>query len=782
MTALMLFTTAWVAGIIISNITEVPFPWFLLAVPAAVVLLTGWGNERWARRGAAMLLALLLGANRLLLAQPEINKDHIAFYNDCGEINLEGVLDGELDRRTSQTIGRMKAEKLTFPSGETQTVHGHVLVTLPPFGHARYGDRIVIQGFLDTPPVYDSFSYKEQLSRQGIYSVFHAQSYTVVASHRANIVRDVILQLKTHLHQILLHLYAEPYASLLSGILLGIESGIPNPLKEAFNATGTGHIVAISGFNLSIVAGGIANLTRRLFKKRGRTWAAIAGVWIYVILVGASAAVLRAGVMSTLGVIAIHEQRKVHGPTALATAVFVLTLINPFTLWDLGFQLSFTATLGMVLYTRPLEKFLQTVLEQWLKPEHAAALVGWSSDSLLVTIAAQMVTVGVIVGTFQRLSVVSLLTNFMILPAQFYIMLFGGISLLSGLVLLPVAHIFAWLAWIFLAYTTYIVNLFARVPGASIALERVTLPVIWAYFTVLAAVTWLLRSKKDERIKIWAWIKALHPTVIVTGAALIVIAVIASVSVPDGKLHVVFMDVGAGEAVYIRTPHGKQILVDGGKDSPQTLTQIGQELPFWDRSLDVVILTSPDKDRLAGLVGVLERYEVKTIITGIETASGPYYDEWLRLLSEREQNQPTAVTLVAKAGDHWTVDEDISLDVLWPPATEQGPLVLQLKYSSTGVLLPGNATTLVEEVLVDQYRDNLRSAVLLVPRYGAGTSATPAFLQTVNPEIAVATGDRPVSPYVLARLGNIPLYTTTQNGRITLVSTGSVLKVHTTRD
>jgi competence protein ComEC len=729
-----------------------------------------------------MLLALLLGATRLLLAQPEINKEHIAFYNDYGEISLEGVLDGELDRRTSQTIGRMKAVNLTFPSGETRTVHGHVLVILPPFGHARYGDRIVSQGFLDTPPVYDSFSYKEQLSQQGIYSVFRAQSCTILASHTANIVRDVILQLKSHLHQILLHLYAEPYASLLSGILLGIESGIPSPLKEAFNATGTGHIVAISGFNLSIVAGGIANLTRRLFKKRGKTWAAIAGIWLYVILVGASAAVLRAGVMSTLGVIAIHEQRKVHGPTALAAAVFILTLINPFTLWDLGFQLSFAATLGMVLYTRPLEMYLQTFLEQWLKPEHAVALVGWSSDSLLVTIAAQFVTVGVIVGTFRRLSVVSLLTNFLILPAQFYIMLFGGISLLSGLVLLPVAQLFAWIAWVFLAYTTHIVDLFARLPRASIALERVTLPVIWAYFTVLAAVTWLLSSKKDERLKIWSWLKALHPTVIVTGTALIVIAVIASMSVPDGKLHIVFMDVGAGEAVFIRTPHGKQILVDGGKDSPQTLSQIGQQLPFWDRSLDVVILTSPDRDRLAGLVGVLGRYKVNTIITGIETASGPFYDEWMRLLSEREQNQPATVTLVAKAGDYWTVDEDLSIDVLWPPAAEQGPLVLQLKYGSTGVLLPGNATTLVEEELVDRYRDNLRNAVLLVPRYGAGTSATPALLQAVSPEIAVVTGDQSVSPYVLARLGNIPLYTTTQNGKITLISTRSVLDVHTTRD
>ena len=144
-------------------------------------------------------------------------------------------------------------------------------------------------------------------------------------------------------------------------------SGIPDTLEDAFNATGTGHIVAISGFNLSIVAGGFAVLARRILKKRGRIWVAIIGLWLYVILVGGSAAVLRAGVMSTLGIVATHEQRKVHGPTALAAAVFFLTLLNPYALWDVGFQLSFTATLGMVLYTQPFENRLQTLLEGWFE-------------------------------------------------------------------------------------------------------------------------------------------------------------------------------------------------------------------------------------------------------------------------------------------------------------------------------------------------------------------------------------------------------------------------------
>ena len=781
MTALMLFTTAWVTGILISQGASVPFPWLMLTVPTALVLLIGWGDARWARRGAAMLIALLLGAGRLDLAQPQINENHIAFYNDRGEMTLEGVLDSELDIRSTKTLVRMKAIRLTFDNGESQSVHGHVLVTLPPFGDTHYGDRVVVEGLLETPPVFDTFSYKDYLEHQGIYAVFRAHNCTILASHQGGVVRDIILRFKGHAHNVILNLYPEPQAALLSGILLGIESGIPNSLDDDFNATGTGHIVAISGFNLSIVAGGFASLARRIFKKRGKTFAALTGLWLYVFLVGASAAVLRAGVMATLGVIAVHEQRKVHGPTALAAAVLVLTLLNPYAIWDVGFQLSFAATLGMVLYTLPLENRLQSLLEGWLKPEHATSIVRLSSESLLVTIAAQLVTVGVTVSTFQRLSLVSLLTNLLILPVQLYIMLFGGVSLLVGLVFQPLAQLLAWISWVFLAYTTTVVNLLAQLPQASIPLGRVTMPVIWTYFTMLAFVTWWLRSTRDERQRIVTWVKALNPTVVITLLAVVVLAVIASVTVPDGKLHVTFLDVGAGEAVLIQTPHGKQVLVDGGVDGALTLAQVGRRLPFWDRSLDMIVLTSPDKARLTGLVAVLKRYQVDTVVTGVETSSGEVYAEWERLLSERTEEEST-LTIVTKVGDQWALEDDVILDVLWPPATEQGPLVLQLTYANTRVLLPGDATTVVEEALVKQYGQHLRSEVLLIPRQAANTAATPDFLQAVIPEVVVVTGDKPVSPYVLARLGDIPLYRTAKHGNVEFIMNGKTLKIHTSRD
>ena len=158
----------------------------------------------------------------------------------------------------------------------------------------------------------------------------------------------------------------------------------------------------------------------------------------------------------------------------------------------------------------------------------------------------------------------------------------------------------------------------------------ITSSVIWAYYAVLAGVTWLVRSTREERQQFMNWVKTRNPTVVIAILAIIVLLVIAGITVPDGKLHVTFLDVGAGEAIFIQTPRGRQVLVDGGRDGARTLAQVGRQLPFWDRNLDMVVLTSPDKERLVGLIGVLERYTVDIVVTGSESASSEMYAEWVR--------------------------------------------------------------------------------------------------------------------------------------------------------
>ena len=193
MTALMLFTAAWVCGILLSYSATVPLPWLLITIPTALVMIIGWGDTRWIRRGAAMLCALLLGAGRLVLAQPTIDENHVAFYTSIDSVTVPGVLTGEGEINSTRPVVKMKA--LTVPGNnfEQRSIRGNILVTFPPYSDVNYGERVQVEGILKTPSEFETFSYRTYLAHQNIYTVLDATHYRVITPHQANIVKETLL-------------------------------------------------------------------------------------------------------------------------------------------------------------------------------------------------------------------------------------------------------------------------------------------------------------------------------------------------------------------------------------------------------------------------------------------------------------------------------------------------------------------------------------------------------------------------------------------------------------
>ncbi len=488
MTPLMLFALAWMGGILFARAADVPSVWFLLALPPALVLLVGWGDRRGMRRAAAMLLGLMLGGLRFTAALPQITVDQVAYYRDHGTVAVEGVVIAEPDRRASDARLRVRVDRLAMGDGVTHTVEGRLLVYVPLYPTISYGDRIRAIGPMETPPVFDDFSYKDYLAREGIYALLRDADVTVLASHQANPVMDRLLRFKELAHQRLQSLLPEPQGSLLAGILLGTDQGIPDDLNAAFETTGTSHIVAISGFNLTMIAGLVTRVARRFLQRRGGLLVALLAIWIYVVLVGGNASVARAGVMSSLLALGQQEGRRSHGPTSLAAAVLVLSAANPYVLWDSGFQLSAAATLGMMLYVPPLAGWLTALLARWMDQERAKGVVSGLSDVLIVTLAVQITTLGITVWSFRAIPLVAPLTNLLILPAQPFIMVFGGLALAAGFVIWPLGRLFAWIAWVFLTYTIEVVRLTAELPLASIPVPEIDPAFIWGYYLLLGRV------------------------------------------------------------------------------------------------------------------------------------------------------------------------------------------------------------------------------------------------------------------------------------------------------
>jgi competence protein ComEC len=771
LTPLVAFTAAFASALVLARAALFHPLCFLLALPPALVLHFGWRHRTGGRLAAWALVGLSLGAGRWELARASLGPDHVALYNGAGEVVLTGVVV-EVDRRPNHTHLSVDAETVALPGGEPRYVRGQVLAQAPAYVPARYGDRVQLLGRLEVPPELGDFSYREYLARQGVHSLLRDAQVTVLDSHQASRWLGALFAFRERalgrVHAIL----PEPQASLLAGILLGVETGIPGDLDEAFAATGTSHIVAISGFNLTLIAGLFAALAGRLLPRPFEGPVALGGMWLYTLLVGASSAVVRAAVMGSVVILARVAERRVHGPTSLAAAALAMSAFNPYVLWDVGFQLSLAATAGLVLLTDPLTELALRGTGRALGEKGAKRVVGWLSDAVIVTVAAQITTTPIIVAHFHRLSLVTLFTNALILPAQPFVMFFGGVALVLALILQPLGRIAGWVAWVFLTYTIALVRWTAGFPRASVPTGRVGPVLVWGYYLALAAgLGWAALPQVRRR----RWLEALVRVPawqLAAGGAVASLVVVFALSLPDGRLHVFFLDVGEGDAVFVQTPGGRQLLIDGGPHPPTTLSRVGERMPFWDRSLDAVVLTAPEGRRLDGLVPLLQRYEVGFVALAPMEGRGSVHERWTTLLAAR----PPGSVGRLRAGNRWQVEEGVELRVLWPD--EEGPVVLQLVHGQTRVLLAGAATTVVEGELVARDAEALPSDVLLVPRQGAATACTPAFVEAVAPDAAVVSaGEEGPAPQLLARLLDCPLYRTDEDGTVEVVSDGRSFRV-----
>lgn len=367
-------------------------------------------------------------------------------------------------------------------------------------------------------------------------------------------------------------------------------------------------------------------------------------------------------------------------------------------------------------------------------------------------------------------------------------MLLGGLATIAGLIWLPLGQVLGWIAWLFLTYTIRAVEITASFPYASLNLGHVSPGLVWLYYGLLAGAT-LVSQQEPSRLKsMWRRLTdRLSTKILIAGLAIAAILVwVAVASLPDGKLHVVFFDVGEGDAIFIETPRGQQIIIDGGPSPTALSSALGRRMPFWDRSIDLVILTHADEDHIAGLIPVLERYRVGQVLDSGYEHNHPMYDRWLELIEERK-----IPAHLARAGMRIETGDGVELAVLHPGTefmnytdadANNNSVVTRLVMGQVSFLLSGDIEEAAEEMLVESGQE-LTSTVLKVPHHGSSTSSSAAFLSAVNPELVVISVGAEnkfghPAPQVLERLeesvGEGRILCTDEHGTIEVVTDGEV--------
>jgi competence protein ComEC len=465
-----------------------------------------------------------------------------------------------------------------------------------------YGDRIMLKGEIKVPAISDGFSYRDYLSRQGVYSMMEFPAARLVEAGAGNYFYTRLYSFRFKAYAAIKVLFPPDEAALLSGILLGLDMDIPDSLTKAFQDTGTSHIIAISGFNISIIAALAAMLSARLIRNRWRAFlATLVMVTAYTLLAGATPSVVRAAIMGVMTLFGRLIGRRNSGANSLFFTAAAMSVFNPSLPWDASFQLSFGAMLGLVLFAEPLETWFTNAIANRF-PDTAQLIAIPVSDYLLVTLAAQITTLPILVYHFQRLSLLTFISNPLALPPQPALMVLGGIATLAGMAFLPIGQALAYLALPTLLYTNRLVELLARLPGGTLYIGEIPAWLVLVYFLILTGL-YVFRAQVIRLRKVIPYgfaALALSLGVILTW--------LWAANAPDGKLHIRILNVDDGPALLIQTPDGQNVLVNGSSSSRALGEQLDRYISPFRRRLDALYLVNPKPSSFSGIQEILLRY------------------------------------------------------------------------------------------------------------------------------------------------------------------------------
>ncbi len=744
-----------------------------VVIPPALVKLTPVNRLTPARFFPLLLLCFSLGSVRYLLYQPKWDASFIAFYNDRPtELLVEGVVTAPPDQRNTYINLRLKVERLIDPA-QPSTPTGSILVTgallarVPIGTQAAYGDRVSLQGHLVTPSENDDFSYRDYLANHGIYSYMAYPSMAVINQAQASPIYAAILWVRERAVNLVNSLYSDPEASLISGIVLGVQSGIPQDVQEAFRLTGTSHIVVISGFNITIVALVFGTVFSRLFGKRWGALIATIGIIFYTLLVGAGPAVLRAAFLGLLTLFGHQLGRRQTGVNSLAFAAAILALVTPTILWDVSFQLSFAATLGIMLYAEPLTHWFARLAERYTPPMMARRVTGVVSAYILLTLAAQLTTLPLMAYYFKRISLTALITNPLILPAQPPLMILGGLSILAGLLFQPLGQLIAWAAWPFATFSIRSVEWLATVPHGSLPTGKITLVLILLFYVILFSITF-------ARSKIARITHRFSPGIPLACLALLAFVVWRSgFDAPDNRLHVTILDVGTGDAVLIKSPTGRHLLVNGGPSTLALSDALGRRLPLFDHTLEWLVVADIDTEDIAAIAGNLERFPPTNVLwAGNLSGTRTVADLQTQLI-----NLALPITTM-EPGQTIDLGSGVTLRVL---STNPRGAELILEWGNFRMLLPmGMDFTALDSLQRNTAMRNI--STVLLPESGYAPVNPPELIAFLHPQLAilsVAAGDKSglPSPETLKALDGYNLLRTDHNGWIEITTDGSQMWV-----
>ena len=482
-----------------------------------------------------------------------------------------------------------------------------------------------------------------------------------------------------------------------------------------------------------------------------------------------------------------------------------MVAISPEIIRSLSFQLSFAAISGIAVLTPRLIDAADRLMPRLkLNDQTGNRLIAALVSGLAVSVAATLVTWPLVAMNFGGAPVWGGIATVVMLPAVPFLIVISGIAAVATGISTQLGEVIGWPAWLLGEFVAGVARIFRDLPpgivnteGWSVGTTALAYGAIYAViswrklWTVIGTtVAWLRRIVEQPlsdrafgRFGVPAW------SVAVTCAVAAVAWAGAVTSAGGDELTVTFFETDRGDMILIQTPNGNSALIDGGRNPFGAVRSLDATLPFWDRSLDLLLVTHPDADHIGGLLAVIERYDVETIVEAPTRHGSTVHAAWRRAIEGR------GGSVAVSKGVLIALDDDVALEVLsagrpFPDATiNDASVVTMLRYGGVSILLTGDITSVVERRMVESGID-LSATLLKVPHHGSDTSSTDLFLQAVDPAVAivqVGSDNRFGHPTdeVISRLKSVVpgenLFVTSSDGDVTVRTDGERLWVTTER-
>ncbi|MDO8559072.1 MAG: ComEC/Rec2 family competence protein [bacterium] len=456
------FCLAFTGGIALSSFVLMPRLFLLGLLIAGLFLISVFWRYKKLTVAGFCLLFLVLGVWRNQQAESKI------VYPKEGNVEFVGIVAEEPDIRPNSI-------KLTV---------NNTLITVSRYPEYKYGDKLKIKGLLKNPPVFDDFNYKDYLKKDGIVAVMDFPKIILLGSGFGNPPMETLLSFKNKFRATVRTFISPPQEGFLEALVFGEESNIAKEWKDKLNLTGTRHIAAVSGMNITIISSLIFSFILSFgLRKKIAFYLAIGLLFLYILMIGAPASAVRAFIMAAIFLMAENLGRQSSGSRAIFFAAALMLALNPMLLLkDIGFQLSFLAILGIAYLQQFFSYWLKLIPNPKIFPIRAA---------VSATLSAQVFTFPILIYNFGYVSLISLFANILIVPILAPVTILIFIFGISGIVFSPLGFLLSWPVWFSMSYIIKVIDWFSYLSWATLSIGNLHWSWLIISYFIIGGFIWL---------------------------------------------------------------------------------------------------------------------------------------------------------------------------------------------------------------------------------------------------------------------------------------------------